>query len=74
MALSLALFSFNKGLPLTMRSMFYPILGERIWGWPGHLIDILAIIATLFGIAPTLSFGAAQTASGLNYLFGIPTG
>ncbi|WP_404325289.1 BCCT family transporter [Cobetia sp. UIB-001] len=74
MALSLALFSFNKGLPLTMRSMFYPILGDRIWGWPGHFIDILAIIATLFGIAPTLSFGAAQMASGLNYLFGIPTG
>lgn len=43
-ALSLALFSFNKGLPLSMRSVFYPLLGERVWGWPGHLIDILARI------------------------------
>ncbi|WP_240919646.1 BCCT family transporter [Oceanimonas sp. MB9] len=74
MALALALFAFNKGLPLTMRSMFYPILGERIWGWPGHVIDVLAIVATIFGIAPTLSFGSAQTASGLNYLFGLPDG
>ncbi|GAA3555055.1 BCCT family transporter [Marinobacter xestospongiae] len=74
MALALALFAFNKGLPLTMRSMFYPILGERIWGWPGHVIDVMAIVATIFGIAPTLSFGSAQTASGLNYLFGLPDG
>jgi BCCT family betaine/carnitine transporter len=42
-ALALALFSFNKGLPLTIRSIFYPILGERVWGWPGHCIDILAV-------------------------------
>lgn len=74
MALALAFFAYNKGLPLTMRSMFYPLLGDRIWGWPGHIIDTLAIIATIFGIAPTLSFGAAQTASGLNYLFGVPAG
>ncbi|MDP1271209.1 BCCT family transporter, partial [Klebsiella pneumoniae] len=45
MALGLALFSFNKGLPLTIRSVFYPILGERVWGWPGHVIDILAVLA-----------------------------
>ena len=45
--LALAIFAFNKGLPLTMRSIFYPILGERVWGWPGHLIDILAVFATL---------------------------
>jgi BCCT family betaine/carnitine transporter len=74
MALGLALFSFNKGLPLTIRSIFYPILGERVWGWPGHLIDILAVLATLFGLATSLGFGAAQAASGLNYLFGIPLG
>ncbi|MDT8453369.1 MAG: BCCT family transporter, partial [Gammaproteobacteria bacterium] len=49
-ALSLAIFSYNKGLPLTVRSIFYPILGERIWGWPGHIIDILAVFATLFGL------------------------
>ncbi|RDE22596.1 BCCT family transporter [Motiliproteus coralliicola] len=74
LALGLALFSFNKGLPLTMRSVFYPLLGERIWGWPGHIIDILAVLATLFGLATSLGFGAAQASSGLNYLFGIPEG
>ncbi|MBY5923981.1 MULTISPECIES: BCCT family transporter [unclassified Halomonas] len=70
--LSLAIFSFNKGLPLTMRSVFYPILGERVWGWPGHLIDILAVFATLFGLATSLGLGASQAAAGLNELFGTP--
>ncbi|WP_447553735.1 BCCT family transporter [Vreelandella sp. EE22] len=71
-ALSLALFSFNKGLPLSMRSVFYPILGERVWGWPGHLIDILAVFATLFGLATSLGLGATQAAAGISYLFGAP--
>ncbi|WP_246131598.1 BCCT family transporter [Pistricoccus aurantiacus] len=71
-ALALALFSYNKGLPLTMRSIFYPILGERIWGWPGHVIDILAVFATLFGLATSLGLGATQASSGLHYLFDTP--
>ncbi len=74
MALGLAIFSFNKGLPLTVRSIFYPIFGERIWGWPGHIIDILAIFATLFGLATSLGIGASQAAAGFNYLFGLPAG
>ncbi|GAA0695833.1 BCCT family transporter [Marinobacterium maritimum] len=74
MALGLALFSFNKGLPLTIRSVFYPLLGERVWGWPGHIIDILAVLATLFGLATSLGYGASQATAGLNYLFGIPLG
>ncbi|WP_404403054.1 BCCT family transporter [Idiomarina seosinensis] len=74
LALGLALFAFNKGLPLTIRSIFYPLLGERIWGWPGHIIDIVAILATLFGLATSLGLGAAQAAAGLNFLFDIPTG
>ena len=73
-ALSLALFAFNKGLPLSMRSVFYPILGERVWGWPGHIIDILAVFATLFGLATSLGLGATQAAAGLSYLFGAPEG
>jgi BCCT family betaine/carnitine transporter len=73
-ALGLALFSFNKGLPLTIRSVFYPLLGERVWGWPGHVIDILAVLATLFGLATSLGFGAAQAAAGLHFLFDLPTG
>ncbi|MBA1147931.1 BCCT family transporter [Ectothiorhodospiraceae bacterium WFHF3C12] len=71
-ALALALFSFNKGLPLTMRSVFYPILGERVWGWWGHIIDILAVFATLFGLATSLGIGASQASAGLEYLFGMP--
>ncbi|WP_299260262.1 BCCT family transporter [uncultured Kushneria sp.] len=71
-ALSLALFSYNKGLPLTIRSIFYPILGERIWGWPGHAIDILAVFSTLFGLATSLGFGAEQATAGLHYLFDVP--
>lgn len=74
LALGLALFSFNKGLPLTIRSVFYPLLGERIWGWPGHIIDILAVLATLFGLATSLGFGASQASSGLHFLFGVPLG
>ncbi len=74
LVLGLALFSFNKGLPLTIRSVFYPLLGERVWGWPGHLIDILAVLATLFGLATSLGYGAAQASSGLNFLFGVPLG
>lgn len=74
LALGLALFSFNKGLPLTVRSVFYPLLGERVWGWPGHIIDILAVFATLFGLATSLGFGAAQASAGLNYLFDVPLG
>lgn len=71
-ALALALFSFNKGLPLTIRSIFYPIFGERVWGWTGHVIDILAVFATLFGLATSLGFGAEQANAGLEFLFGIP--
>ena len=74
LALGLALFSFNKGLPLTVRSVFYPLLGERIWGWPGHVIDILAVLATLFGLATSLGYGASQASSGLNFLFDVPLG
>jgi len=71
-ALALALFTFNKGLPLTIRSMFYPIFGERVWGWTGHVIDIMAVFATLFGLATSLGFGASQANAGLEYLFGVP--
>jgi betaine/carnitine transporter, BCCT family len=73
-ALALALFSFNKGLPLTMRSIFYPLFGERVWGWPGHVIDMLAVFATLFGLATSLGIGASQASAGLSYLFGMPEG
>ena len=71
-ALALAFFSYNKGLPLTIRSAFHPLFGDRVWGWFGHIIDTLAVFATLFGLATSLGFGAEQASAGLDYLFGIP--
>lgn len=70
--LALAFFAYNRGLPLLIRSAFYPIFGDRIWGWPGHIIDILAIFAGIFGLATSLGLGVQQVTSGLDYLFGIP--
>ncbi|MCO6387657.1 BCCT family transporter [Aliihoeflea sp. 40Bstr573] len=69
--LSLAFFAYNRGLPLTLRSVFYPLLGERVWGWPGHVIDTLAVFATLFGLATSLGLGAEQAMAGIEFLFGI---
>ncbi len=70
-ALALAFFSFNKGLPLSIRTAFYPIWGERIYGWRGNIIDILATTATLFGVATSLGLGVQQVNAGLDYLLGI---
>ncbi|WP_144905383.1 BCCT family transporter [Halobellus captivus] len=79
--LGLAFFSFNRGLPLTFRSIFWPLLGERIYGWPGHVIDLVTVFATLFGLATSLGLGVAQVNTGLSYVLGdmlglvsIPTG
>ncbi len=70
--LSLAFFCFNRGMPLTLRSAFYPLFGKAVWGPLGHFVDTIAVLATLFGLATSLGFGAEQIAGGLNYLFGIP--
>ena len=70
--LALAFFAYNRGLPLLIRSAFYPIFGDRIWGWPGHIIDTFAIFAGIFGLATSLGLGVQQVTSGLNHLFGIP--
>jgi BCCT family betaine/carnitine transporter len=71
-ALSLAFFTYNKGLPLTIRSAFFPFIKDRSWGWFGHLIDVVAVLATIFGLATSLGFGAQQAAGGLKFLFDIP--
>ncbi|MGF1536928.1 MAG: BCCT family transporter [Elainellaceae cyanobacterium] len=70
--LALAFFAFNWGLPLTIRSVFYPLLGDRIYGWPGNAIDILAVASTLFGLATSLGFGVQQVNAGFNFLAGLP--
>lgn len=69
--LALAFFCFNRGMPLTLRSAFYPLFGKAIWGPLGHFIDIMAVLASLFGLAVSLGLGAEQIAGGLNHLFGI---
>ena len=69
--LALGFFAYNRGLPLAVRSAFYPLFGDRIWGWPGHIVDTLAIFAGLFGLATSLGLGAKQLISGLHYLFGV---
>ncbi|MGB2065183.1 MAG: BCCT family transporter, partial [Marinomonas gallaica] len=71
MALGLALFTYNKGLPFSIRSVFFPILGDRVWGWWGDIIDILAVFSTLFGLATSLGLGAQQANAGFNFVFGI---
>ncbi len=71
-ALILAYFSYRHGLPLTLRSALYPLIGERIYGPIGHAVDIFAIIGTVLGVATSLGFGVAQINTGLNALFGIP--
>ncbi len=73
-ALSLAFLSYNKGLPLTIRSAFYPLIGDHSWGFFGHVVDTVAVLATLFGLATSLGFGAQQASAGLAYLFGFEAG
>jgi len=70
-ALALAFFAFNRDLPLSFRSVFYPLLGDRINGWMGDVIDILAVLATLFGLATSLGLGASQAGAGIEYVFGL---
>src|SRR5690606_33261081 len=71
--LSLAYFTFNRKMPLTLRSAFYPLLGNRIYGWMGDLIDVMAVLTTLFGLATTIGFGVGQINSGFTHIFGIPS-
>ncbi|MBB3106192.1 choline/glycine/proline betaine transport protein [Psychrobacter luti] len=71
-ALSLAYFHFRRGLPLSIRSTLYPILGQKIYGKWGHTVDILAVFGTMFGVVTSLGLGVMQINSGLEGLFGIP--
>ena len=70
--LILAYFSFRHGLPLTLRSALYPLIGKKIYGPLGHAVDIFAVVGTVFGVATSLGFGVEQVNAGLNYLFGLP--
>lgn len=72
--LALAYFAYRHELPLTIRSALYPIFGDKIFGWRGHIADLLAVFGTLFGVATTLGLGAGQINAGLNYMFGVEIG
>ena len=72
MSLSIAYFSFRRGMPPLISSVFYPLIGDAIYRWPGRLIDILSVFATVFGVATSLGFGATQIRGGLSSVFGVP--
>lgn len=72
LGLALAFFAYNKNLPLSLRSVFYPIFKDKVFGILGDIIDVLAVIACLFGLATSLGLGVQQMNSGLNYLFNVP--
>ncbi|GAA5216085.1 BCCT family transporter [Corallincola platygyrae] len=71
-ALILAYFGYRHGLPLTLRSALYPLIGDRIYGPIGHAVDVFAILGTVFGVATSLGYGVLQVNSGLHYLFDTP--
>jgi choline/carnitine/betaine transport len=77
--LGLAFFAYNRGLPLGFRSIFYPLLGKRIFGVPGDVVDLAAVIATIFGLATTAGLAALQITAGLDFVaetyfaIGVPT-
>jgi BCCT family betaine/carnitine transporter len=70
--LGFAIFTYNYGLPMSLRSVFYPLLKNRVWGLPGDVIDILAVLATLFGLAASLGMGAEQTMAGISFVYAVP--
>ena len=74
MGMALAYFAYNKGLPLTIRSTLHPLLGDKVDGPWGNIVDIVASVATLFGVATSLGFGVQQINAGLNYAFGVEQG
>ncbi|HKK81862.1 MAG TPA: BCCT family transporter [Prolixibacteraceae bacterium] len=69
--IALAYFTFNKNTPLSLKSTLIPLFGNRINGWPGYLIDVITVLATLFGLATSLGFGAMQFSTGLSEYFGL---
>lgn len=70
-SLALAYFAYNKKLPLSLRSVFYPVLKDKVFGIIGDIIDVFAVVACLFGLATSLGLGVQQINSGLSYLLGV---
>ena len=72
LAVTLSYFCYRKNLPLLPRSAFYPLIGDKVFGKTGDLIDTFAVIGTMFGVATSLGFGVSQVNAGIHYLFGVP--
>jgi choline/glycine/proline betaine transport protein len=72
LGLALGYGTFRHDLPMRPASIFYPLIGDRVHGWFGHLVDIIAVFGTIFGLATSLGLGATQISAGLNAEFGIP--
>ena len=72
--LVLAYFAFRHGLPLSIRSALYPMIGDKIYGKIGHSVDTVAVLGTIFGVATSLGLGVLQVNAGLNYIFDVPVG
>ncbi|MDY6821445.1 MAG: BCCT family transporter [Deferribacterota bacterium] len=70
--LGLAFFGFSEHLPLSVRNIFYPLLKNKIYGWVGNTIDIIAVTACLYGVATSLGIGVKQINAGLHVVFGLP--
>lgn len=70
--LAIGYFAYRHGLPMRISSLFYPLLGERVHGPWGWMVDVVAVLGTLFGVATSLGLGTLQLNSGLAYLFGLP--
>lgn len=74
MGISLGYFAYRRGLPLSIRSALYPLIGRRVHGVAGHAVDIAAVLGTVFGVATSLGIGVVQLNYGLTVLFGLPEG
>lgn len=72
LGLSLAYFGYRHDLPMTVRSALYPLIGDRMHGWAGDLVDTLAIFGTMFGVATSLGLGVTRVDAGLNRVFDVP--
>ncbi|NLU81419.1 choline BCCT transporter BetT [Rhodococcus sp. HNM0569] len=72
MGASLAYFAYRRGLPLSIRSALYPVLGKRVKGAVGDTVEIAAVIGTIFGIATSLGIGVVQLNYGLHFMFDLP--
>ena len=66
--LLLGLMAYRENLPMTMKSCFYPLMGDRIFGWMGDLIDVVSIMTTLFGVCTSLGLGTRQLNAGLHMI------